>query len=640
MYINKSEAKIYDNKINVYGKIIQLGGFPKKILGIQTTNKITFQLVGEKANEMGQFKDSFMKVTGFLSSASIFSKYSLAPMSWEIVSKDKIENFESLINKQFQNIRWNAAISKKWNKILKNMEITLYNSIDDKINILFVEMDIIKLSSGEKKRWYMGVPPEVKPSREVQGKSDFTIIWNCNKLECDENEEMRFELKKFNKNSIFFLLFFLLLKSGLHADDIAYLPGASCGVPVIWVMEKKLKDMPLRALTRNELMKRGRVSMIGQVQYDTLGEVRGMWNIFQNTKWQQTSAVCRKVTDNIYIYVALDVWYDADVNPSGYVTGADVDQIAAKFSTDSSNIYTRTRDVFGQEQEKGLDNDEHVTIFLLDIDNDLALKNNWINKTWVGGYSTRMDDYPDGTNNLHSNERKIIYLDAYPTFEHGKVYYESSKVKLKDSKPTIDHYDDDPGIYFPEGPESIYSILAHEFQHKIHGFYDPDEELWLEEGCSELAGVVNNLSSRSMWPQKSHLKAFFENSNDNLLTWKDSVRDYGVSLMFLTYLNDHFSGDAFINSLVKNKEKGVTSINDNLIDYGFTETFKEIFNKWAIANYFDDTTSFSGVYAYKSIDLFDTLIFKTTPKEPGIYQYGMNPGIRYKLEAPLAAVET
>jgi hypothetical protein len=35
------------------------------------------------------------------------------------------------------------------------------------------------------------------------------------------------------------------------------------------------------------------------------------------------------------------------------------------------------------------------------------------------------------------------------------------------------------------------SVMAHELQHLIHGYHDANEELWLNEGFSELSTLLN-----------------------------------------------------------------------------------------------------------------------------------------------------
>ncbi len=186
--------RIYENKITLYGKIIQITDYPITILGIQTVNQIILEINKEKTSELLPLKDSYLKIEGYLLSSSIYSKYSFEPVSWNPISVQEIENFESNTNKQFKDIRWKATSSKKWTRILKNLEITL-NNTQENINIIFVEMDIFNGLTGERKRWFFGVPPQILPSKEIKKEEDFIIKWSCDKLNHEENEELKYELK-------------------------------------------------------------------------------------------------------------------------------------------------------------------------------------------------------------------------------------------------------------------------------------------------------------------------------------------------------------------------------------------------------------------------------------------------------------
>ncbi len=437
-------------------------------------------------------------------------------------------------------------------------------------------------------------------------------------------------MNSFSKKYFYIYIYILLIFSSLiYADEISFFKRAVCGVPKLSLQEEKIKGIPARKLTRKEMEKRGRIfSITGRIQYDILEQEKLFWNFCQfDTSWQQTKATCKKITDDIYLYVANDIYYDPINNTSGYITQSDLEEISYRFSTDTTEIpiYKRTRQVFGEEEEDGIDGDPHLTILLLDIDNDLISNKNWFynRKAWVGGYFTLLDGYPDGENGIHSNERKIIYIDSYPTFEHGSIAFEYDSLVPRSLTPDLIRNDDDEGIYFPEGNDAVQYILAHEFQHKIHNNFDPEEEKWINEGCSELAGIVNNIE-----PYRSHIQAFLKNSNENLIEWADTQQDYGVVLLFLTYLYDHFGGENFINSLVKNKEKGIDSLNNNLAKYKFSDTFEGIFINWSISNYLNDS-SINPDFVYKSINISDSTFFITTPKKSNVLQYGIQPVIRY-----------
>ncbi|MBI5206312.1 MAG: hypothetical protein HY934_00810 [Candidatus Firestonebacteria bacterium] len=198
-YLTKIRAaekeEVINDKIYIFGKVIQITDYPKNIFGIETTNNIMLELKGEKSAGLEDYKDSFVKMEGYLGNISVYTRYSFNPVSWEKISPQELESFENKIKSQFSNIRWESTKSQKWARISKNLNITLNNSQEGNIKIIFVEMDIYGLPSQVKKRWYFGKLPKIVPSYEIEGKKDFSVEWNCEKLEFTDNEEMRYEVK-------------------------------------------------------------------------------------------------------------------------------------------------------------------------------------------------------------------------------------------------------------------------------------------------------------------------------------------------------------------------------------------------------------------------------------------------------------
>ncbi|MBI5207536.1 MAG: hypothetical protein HY934_07065 [Candidatus Firestonebacteria bacterium] len=197
-------TRFYDKQISIYGKIIQLTDYPKLILGIETSGQIVLEIYGENIKELETYKDNYMQIDGFLLGSSIFSKYSFEPISWNKITLKQLEDIENNINKQFTNIRWKSTKTQKWYRITKKLDILLRNSGIEDINIIFVEMDIFGLPKGERKRWYIGKHADILPSRVISGNNDFTINWDCEKLDFTDDEQMKYDLKLgfTNKNNI------------------------------------------------------------------------------------------------------------------------------------------------------------------------------------------------------------------------------------------------------------------------------------------------------------------------------------------------------------------------------------------------------------------------------------------------------
>jgi hypothetical protein len=76
-----------------------------------------------------------------------------------------------------------------------------------------------------------------------------------------------------------------------------------------------------------------------------------------------------------------------------------------------------------------------------------------------------------------------------------------------------------------------YQIMAHEFQHMIHNQQDGNEELWLNEGNSDLAIVLCYTGQAS--GVRSHIMAFEQSPDNDLTQFDNQGYDYGSSLAYV-----------------------------------------------------------------------------------------------------------
>jgi hypothetical protein len=146
------------------------------------------------------------------------------------------------------------------------------------------------------------------------------------------------------------------------------------------------------------------------------------------------------------------------------------------------------------------------------------------------------------------------------------------------------------------------SVLAHELQHLIHGYHDPNEETWLNEGFSELATFLNGYSP-------SGFEYYFaEDADIQLNEWPNDPNStdvhYGSGFLFTTYLLDRF-GEETTKAVVADQINGLDSI-DNVFeqegiknpDTGEQMTSNQLFMDWTIANFLNDPSIADGRYSY------------------------------------------
>ena len=255
----------------------------------------------------------------------------------------------------------------------------------------------------------------------------------------------------------------------------------------------------------------------------------------------QITATLQIIGDNIYFYVDDDYWDKLNIPQKSLLRGT-LRDLADEFD---QVIYPKERAVFGSEWSPGIDNDKRITVLVSQLVND------------AGGYFNTYDEYPRSQIPT-SNQREMVYLNT--------LSISSNKNK---------------------------AFLAHEFQHLISFYqktvlYELEEEVWLNEARSEYAPTLcgyNDIYSNSYLANR--VDVFLDEPSDSLTEWKNEVNDYGVAILFLHYLVDHY-GEDILTRMTLNSQVGIASINQALTDLGFSETFSDIFADWAVAVYLND----------------------------------------------------
>ena len=204
-------------------------------------------------------------------------------------------------------------------------------------------------------------------------------------------------------------------------------------------------------------------------------------------------------------------------------------------------------------------------------------------KTWVLIHNIRDTWYYDPTQpfyiagyfwNIESdgNQKNIIHIDSYQTDFENRI------------NPAATGY---------------LGTVAHEFQHMIHNDQDPFEEIWLNEGCSDLAIYLCDYGH-----PLSHINYFLKYHPWTPLTvFNNALEDYGAAYLFTLYLYEKYGGADFISALVRHDGTGIEGIEDVLDDFGYRTSFRKIFDDWAIAIYADDDKKCGGKYGFDNLDI-------------------------------------
>lgn len=264
---------------------------------------------------------------------------------------------------------------------------------------------------------------------------------------------------------------------------------------------------------------------------------------FQSSQAYTITATRRKIGEFTQIWVEDESWNN------NYVNNAILDDLLnnlESFSGSSSidpnkGIVEIDTILFGQPPD--YDGDGIVDFLILDIRDDFDP--NQSTSSFIAGYFSPLDQQSGST----SNERDLMYLDAYPG-----IYFNGS-------------YRTDP----------VMSTTAHEFQHLIHYNYDQNEELWINEGLSELAGTYCGYGL-------DFPGLFLENPNQNLTQWSGEVKDYARVNLWTLYCAEQLGID-FIKDLAQNPANGITGFNQAIVSSGNSGNLTTVFSDWVLANF-------------------------------------------------------
>ena len=275
------------------------------------------------------------------------------------------------------------------------------------------------------------------------------------------------------------------------------------------------------------------------------GDILDFWVLDEDTNENtKVSAILQYQSGNVYFWVEDGVKFNDQ-------------QLKKDVETFANKIYPTDQEFFGKEQIPGVDNDPHLFI--------LYTRGMGAN---IAGYESDSDSYVTEVQ-PYSNEKEMFYINA-------------------DVQQLSDPY--------------TLGVMAHEFQHLIHAYHDPNEELWLNEGFSELAMFLNGYESGNFD------SLFAEDPDINLTEWPNdsSATDvhYGASFLFTTYLLDRF-GEKATKAVVADPINGLNSFDDVFTNEKIVDplshqvvTSDEFFRDWTLANYLNNTKVSDGRYGY------------------------------------------
>jgi len=147
-------------------------------------------------------------------------------------------------------------------------------------------------------------------------------------------------------------------------------------------------------------------------------------------------------------------------------------------------------------------------------------------------------------------------------------------------------------------PHLYEGTFAHEYQHLLEYYEDPDEESWVNEGLSDwaqtLVGYVDPSVPADEPGADGHLACFggylsenFGGPENSLTEWGDQggpeiLCDYGAAYSFMEYLESHY-GEDFMTALHRHDGNGLESLDAVLDSVGAPVSAQQTIHDWLAA---------------------------------------------------------
>jgi hypothetical protein len=161
----------------------------------------------------------------------------------------------------------------------------------------------------------------------------------------------------------------------------------------------------------------------------------------------------------------------------------------------------------------------------------------------------------------------------------------------------------------PARPFLYEGVFAHEYQHLLHRYTDPDEVNWVNEGLSDFTEVITGYANLSAHVDEegfdSHTQCYLgwlsvaePNWNpipracgpeNGLTVWGDQgddeiLADYGFAMSFMNFIDSHPGLDRdFFHAWQHNAGNGIDGLNAALTAVGSTQTFESLFDDQIIS---------------------------------------------------------
>jgi hypothetical protein len=181
-------------------------------------------------------------------------------------------------------------------------------------------------------------------------------------------------------------------------------------------------------------------------------------------------------------------------------------------------------------------------------------------------------------------DRNVMTIDAYDWLHRTGA------------NPPTDSYPNCPYASGNPRPHLYEGTFAHEYQHLLEYYSDPDEVSWVNEGLSDyaqtLVGYVDPTIPQGQTGADSHIGCFegwlgtsYGGPENSLTNWGDQgapeiLCDYGAAYSFMSMLAARY-GDGFMSALHKAQGNGLAGLDEVLASYATGKTATQVVHEWA-----------------------------------------------------------
>ena len=210
----------------------------------------------------------------------------------------------------------------------------------------------------------------------------------------------------------------------------------------------------------------------------------------------------------------------------------------------------------------------------------------------------------------------------------------------------------DPCTSAPARPNLYEGVFAHEYQHLLHHYTDPDEVNWVNEGLSDFTEIITGYADLSKHVDEkgydNHTQCYLGwlsvmhpdwnpipracGPENSLTAWEDQggdeiLADYGFAMYFMNYLHSQPGLDqSFFTSWQHNPGNGIDGLNAALAAAGSSSDFQSLLEDELISALIDgylDNGASGGGSQYQNSATEATIFFSSNANgTPGAPPWG------------------